>query len=194
MLRMLGPVPRRQVAVLLRQLNERVAQLLDRRRSRGSPGSVSSSAMLLRARSIILPLRVLLEHPDVQLGQLRVHAGEVLAQHALLVVEADREQVAVLLVLVELELRVFELLASAPPPAPPARPSPCARPRACSRGCTRCRCPPSVFAISAARWGFRSETVMSASRESLSGLDARPVPRPHAAESGEIPVRADEPA
>ena len=40
---------------------------------------------------------------------LRVHARQVGAEHALLVVEADREQVAVLLELVELHLRPLEL-------------------------------------------------------------------------------------
>ena len=72
-------------------------------------GSVSSSAMLLRARSIILRLRVELEDLDAQVGELRVHAGEVRAEHALLVVQADREQVAILLELVELQLRPLEL-------------------------------------------------------------------------------------
>ena len=119
-----------------------------------------------------LALRIQLEQLDVQVGQLRVHAREVLAQHALLVVEADGEQVAVLLELVELQLRLLELRASGPTPARPATPSPSARPRACSRGCTRCTCRRSVLAISAARCGLRSVTVMSASRESLSGLTA----------------------
>ena len=45
----------------------------------------------------------------MQLGQLGVHAGQVLAEHALLVVQADGQQVPVLLVLVELELRILEL-------------------------------------------------------------------------------------
>ncbi len=107
-LRVARAVARGDVRVLPVQLDVRVAQLFDRRLLANLRQVCLVGDVVARALDH-LPLGVHLEQPDVQVGELGVHAGQVLAEHALLVVQADRQQIAILLVAVELELRLLEL-------------------------------------------------------------------------------------